>query len=36
MSKNGSDVILSETTKNCGALYNLAKGLVPQFAAICR
>jgi hypothetical protein len=40
MSNNSRDFILSEKKKPCGAVHNLAKGLVPLFAAnrsvICR
>jgi hypothetical protein len=35
MSKTSRDVVFSETN-SCGALHNLAKGLVPLVAAICR
>jgi hypothetical protein len=36
MSNNIRDVIFSEQKKPCGTLHNVAKGLVPLFAAICR
>ena len=36
MSKISRDVIFSEKKSPCGTLHNIAKGLVPLFAAICR
>ena len=36
MSKISRDVIFSEKKSPCGTLHNIAKGLVPLFAAIGR